>query len=239
MLTTDKLKEIANSSQTTELNTRREYVQHLFLSYFYQIDTAGDIFFKGGTALRIIYQSPRFSEDLDFSSPIKDLRKIEDAVLDTLKEIEREGIETEIIESKETSGGYLAIIKFSLGDERVNIQLEISFRDAKSKGQAVTVSSRFSPPFTIMQLRENQLISEKIKALLVRKKPRDFYDLYFIIRSNLLPQKERGVLREVLKLLNSVNFSFERELKHFLPKSHWAIIRNFKQTLHSELRRFI
>lgn len=34
---------------------------------FYQEKEAEAILFKGGTALRLIYQSPRFSEDLDFS----------------------------------------------------------------------------------------------------------------------------------------------------------------------------
>ncbi|MBN1444929.1 MAG: nucleotidyl transferase AbiEii/AbiGii toxin family protein [Candidatus Omnitrophica bacterium] len=53
--------------KTTEINIAREYVQHLFLSSLYREKSSEKVLFKGGTALRIVFQSPRFSEDLDFS----------------------------------------------------------------------------------------------------------------------------------------------------------------------------
>ena len=39
----------------------------IFLSYLYQEPGSEKLLFKGGTALRIVFKSPRFSEDLDFS----------------------------------------------------------------------------------------------------------------------------------------------------------------------------
>jgi predicted nucleotidyltransferase component of viral defense system len=63
MIANDALKTLATKLQTTELNVRREYFQHLFLSYFYQQPLADWIYFKGDTALRMLYNSPRFSED--------------------------------------------------------------------------------------------------------------------------------------------------------------------------------
>ena len=48
-------------------NIVREYFQHIFLGELYKLPDAEKLLFKGGTALRIIYGSPRFSEDLDFS----------------------------------------------------------------------------------------------------------------------------------------------------------------------------
>lgn len=36
MISTDALRALAPQWQTTELNVRREYFQHLFLSYFYR-----------------------------------------------------------------------------------------------------------------------------------------------------------------------------------------------------------
>ena len=185
MISTDSIKTISNKQQTTELNIRREYIQHLFLSYFYQQKKTSEVFFKGGTALRILYNSPRFSEDLDFSSSLSEIKQIEDAVLDTLKEIEREGLQTEITESKKTSGGYLAIILFDLADERIKLQFEISLREGEKKGELTTIAGDFVPPYTIMSLMTEQLVGEKIQALLTRQKPRDFYDLYFILRSRM------------------------------------------------------
>jgi len=100
MISNTVIQNLAKKLQSTELNIRREYIQHLFLSYFYQQLEADNIYFKGGTALRIIHQSPRFSEDLDFSSATTGINKIENILIQTIREIEREGIGTDIKESK-------------------------------------------------------------------------------------------------------------------------------------------
>jgi len=91
MITQDTIKELATKYQTSELNVAREYCQHLFLSYFYRQKGSEKVLFKDGTALRMIYQSPRFSEDLDFSGFKVSSSSIEELVEDTLLEIEREG----------------------------------------------------------------------------------------------------------------------------------------------------
>jgi predicted nucleotidyltransferase component of viral defense system len=240
MLTFDNLKELSIKNQTTELNIRREYVQHLFLSHFYQQKESKQIFFKGGTALRILFNSPRFSEDLDFSSSLKGIKEIETAIINTLKEIEREGIQTEIVESKKTTGGYLAIISFKLSSQSIEIQVEISNREKDSKGEVITVVSDFMPSYTVMHLKLQQLTGEKLQALLSRKKPRDFYDLYFMLRAKgLISQKQRGVLSKALIELKKSHINFEKELKQFLPRTHWTIIRIFKPTLEKEIQKFI
>jgi len=100
MISSDALRNLVNKYQTTELNVRREYVQHLFLSYFYQQSAGDRVYFKGGTALRLLFNSPRFSEDLDFSSCLTGTHSIEEAVLETLVAVERENIQTDLQESK-------------------------------------------------------------------------------------------------------------------------------------------
>src|SRR3989338_4633161 len=102
MISEIQIKNLVNKFQTTEVNIRREYIQHLFLSYFYQDKDAFKILFKGGTALRLIYNSPRFSEDLDFSCPFATLAQIEKPIEETLISIEREGIKVNLGESKVT-----------------------------------------------------------------------------------------------------------------------------------------
>lgn len=238
MITVEKIRELALAKQTTELNIRREYVQHLFLSYFYQQPETNEVFFKGGTALRIVYNSPRFSEDLDFSATLYNIEPLEKAVLNTLEDIEKEGVKTEIGESKKTTGGYLAIMMFNLGDEKVSIQLEVSLRQGDKTGEVVTIVNDFVPVYPITVLKREQLIGEKIHALLTRQKPRDFYDLYFIIRANLLTQEEKYILKQTLEVLRSTKIKFEIELKQFLPKNQWAIIKDFKANLERELERY-
>ncbi len=51
----------------TKLNTMREYLQAYILRIMMQERVFQTTAFLGGTALRFIYNLPRFSEDLDFS----------------------------------------------------------------------------------------------------------------------------------------------------------------------------
>ena len=239
MIADDSLSALATKLQTTELNVRREYFQRLFLSYFYQQPLTDQIYFKGGTALRMLYNSPRFSEDLDFSSSVRDIHALEEAVLETLSDIARENVDTDISDSKTTTGGYLAIVIFQTDPAPVAIQLEISLREGDKRGEAVTIISDFLPAHTVIALEKEQLIDEKIRALLFRKKARDFYDLYFILRANLLPPHKKAVLPQALEALRQSRIDFEQELKEFLPRSHWAIIRGFPVSLEREIERFL
>lgn len=239
MLKLEKLKELATKNQTLELNVKREYLQHLFLSHFYEQKGSNVILFKGGTALKLIYGSPRFSEDLDFSTTKGNTLKIEDILQNSLAEIEKEGIDCEIVESKTTSGGYLAIINFELNREKVSLQMEISYRDRGIKKEITTLINPYIPPYTIYGLNKEILVEQKIQALLTRQKPRDFYDLYFMLRANLVSPKQKESLRKALEELSKTKINFEKELKQFLPKSHWPIIKNFKNSLRSEIQRHI
>jgi len=239
MITNQTLQSLAAKLQTTELNLRREYFQHCFLSYFYQQPGTDQIYFKGGTALRILYNSPRFSEDLDFSSATRDRSAIEEAILGTLTAINQENIKVDLAEATLTSGGYLTIVTFQANHESIAVQLEISLREGEKRGEAIMITSDLIPAFIIISLDREQLVAEKIQALLSRKKARDFYDLYFILRANLLPPERRGVLNSTLEVLNGSRINFEKELKEFLPRSHWAIMRDFPRSLEREIKRFL
>ena len=239
MIANDALAALHTRYQTTELNVQREYKQHLFLSYFFQQPQASRIYFKGGTALRIVYGSPRFSEDLDFGSTLHDVDEIETAVLHTLVEIEREGIKTRIVDSVKTGGGYLAVITFTFGSTTVQIRLEASFREKGLRGETETIYSDFVPPYIITVLAQEQLVGGKIAALLDRKKPRDFYDLYYLLQKGLVSTEQKGLMQQVLPLIEQTKINFTRELKQFLPQSQWAIIKDFKTVSERAVKRFI
>ena len=240
MITAEIIQTLTKKYQTEAVNVWREYFQHLFLSYFYKQPEAGDIYFKGGTALRLIYQSPRFSEDVDFSSSVRDIKKIEHAVINVLAEIEREGIETELTEATKTSGGYLATMQFGNNGDRIATRVEISLRNGKKEsGELVTIASDFIPPYAIVQLVQTQLVEGKIAALLSRKKPRDFYDFYFLLRANMIPIKSKELLQGAFDALQASHIRFDYELKRFLPESHWPMIRKFKQALEREIKKYL
>lgn len=240
MIGEEEIQKLAIKYQTSERNVRREYFQHLFLSYFYQQPKAANIFFKGGTALRLLYQSPRFSEDLDFSCTIINYKEIENLLEETLVQIEKENIKFNLKEAKQTSGGFLAVVSFEGFEQPIDIQLEISQRSGEKRGETMGMANNdYVPPYNIIAVTQEQLVAGKIEALLSRKKARDFYDLYFILRARMLPPRKKDILPKTLKALAESDINFEGELKKFLPKSHWVIIKDFKSTLVREINRFI
>jgi len=242
MIEKRQVQKLTERWQTTADNVIREYFQQLFLSYLYQEKGSDSLLFKGGTALRIIWQSPRFSEDLDFTGVNVTIKKIETLMERALAKIEMEGIQAEIIESKSTSGGYLAIFQFESGEHKSRIQVEISLRDGKKGlGTAALVQSDLVMPYTLIHFREDILVSEKIRACLTRGKARDFYDLYFILRSRMAFKeaflKDKQLKAKILAVVKFGKLDFKRKLKAFLPVSQHMIIEGFPKTLVTEIER--
>ena len=228
-------------------NIVREYFQHIFLTELYKLPDAEKLLFKGGTALRIVYDSPRFSEDLDFSlfggldHDVKSF--VEGLFIKTLAEIEKMGIHVTLGERfGATSGGYLGIFTFQMFDHQpIGVEINISTRsDVIIKGEVDSVANNFVPTYTIILLPQNDLVEEKIfGALLERKKPRDFYDLYFMMRKGIISNEQKKKLAGVKnKILTDVkNINFRGELGTFLPIDQQAIIKDFPVMLERELGR--
>ena len=242
MIEKRQVQKLTERWQTTADNVIREYFQQLFLSYLYREKGSDNLLFKGGAALRIIWQSPRFSEDLDFTGVNISVKGIEALMEGALAGIEMEDIQAEIIESKSTSGGYLAIFQFESGEYKSRIQVEVSLRDGKKGiGTTTLVRSDLVVPYTMVHLKEDVLVSEKIRACLTRGKARDFYDLYFILRSRMAFKKsfiqDKQLKTKILDAVKSGKLDFKRELKAFLPVNQHMIIKGFSETLVAEIER--
>ena len=242
MIEKRQVQKLAERWQTTTDNVVREYFQQLFLSGLYQEKSSDGLLFKGGTALRIIWQSPRFSEDLDFTGVNIIIKDIEAMMEGPLAKIEMEGIQTEIVESKSTSGGYLAIFQFAASEYNGRIQVEVSLRNGKKWfGTAALVQSDLILPYTLVHLREDLLVTEKIRAALTRGKARDFYDLYFILRSRMAFKEafiqDKQLKTKLLEAVKSRRLDFKGELKAFLPVNQHMVIKGFPETLTAEIER--
>ncbi|MBU4462205.1 nucleotidyl transferase AbiEii/AbiGii toxin family protein [Patescibacteria group bacterium] len=242
MLTLENLKEFTNKNQTRLENIIREYIQHLFLSSLYKIKGSEKLLFKGGTALKIIYGSPRFSEDLDFDGQnIYQSKVIDDLFLKTISELEKTGIEIGLKEAKKTTGGYLGIINYRLYDISKEMKFEISLRNGgKADYEVTTIVSDYLPLYSIIHSPGKKIVQGKINALLDRGKPRDYYDIYFILRH---PEFRRFINKNQLKRieenLKKTEINFKRELSVLLPVSHQMILKDFEKTLSREIKKYL
>lgn len=226
-------------------NIVREYFQHVFLAELYRLPDAGKLLFKGGTALRIIYGSPRFSEDLDFSLFDVERKEIKSFVerlfVHVLAEIEHIGIKVELGNKiGVTSGGYFGVATFRLSDyPPVGVEINVSARSGKTvAGEVDSISNNFVPTYTIIHLPQNDIVEEKIfSALIERKNPRDFYDLYIMMRKGMLSLEQKKKLVEIKGkvIADAKQINFKTELGIFLPADQQGIIRDFAATVEREL----
>ena len=247
MVGTELFERIARVEQTSVFpNIVREYTQHLFLTELYQLPGSEKLLFKGGTALRIIYNSPRFSEDLDFSLfgiPISEAAGyIENLFLNVLARMEESGIRIFISnKTMPTSGGYFGLATLHTeGYAAINVEINVSFRNGRGvQGEVDSISNNFVPTYVLYHLPQVELVEEKVfGALIQRKKPRDCYDLYFMMRKGMLSQEQKRRLGSVARgiIEESRGVDFQGELGTFLPANQQAIIRNFSQTLEREMQ---
>lgn len=240
MLSKENLEKFTKLYQTDTENVVREYCQHLFLSFLYQQPDSERLLFKGGTALRFLFKSPRFSEDLNFTGTGIIQKTVEELFANALLEIERTGVRVDIAEAKETTGGYLGIATFFLYDLKIKIQIEVSLcQEKRLKGTRTLIHSDYLPAYTVVHLPIEDIVNGKLQAFFNRKKPRDFYDFYFLLSGNFPVVKENRNLKMVLKLLQDSDINFKTELKKLLPISHRMILKDFKSNLIREIEKFI
>lgn len=248
MITQESLQQIARQLHTPEYpNVVREYVQHVFLSELYKLQGTDHLLFKGGTALRIAYGSSRFSEDLDFSLfqvPVHEHKKFcEDIFAQVLVAIEKAGIKVDLgLKPDRTHEGYFGDATFQFYDyPSVSVVINISSRNGRSvQGEVKVIPNDFIPTYNLIQLPQADLVEEKVfNALPGRKKERDFYDLYFIMRKGLLTSDQKTRLTNLRQFIleTAPKKDFQTELGAFLPTDQHNIIRDFPGILESELNR--
>lgn len=232
------LAQYAVKYETTLENILREYVQHLFLLNFYRQVGSGHFLFKGGTALRLIFGSPRFSQDLDFSG-IQNSVSYERVIENTLLELSRSGIVVDIKESVQTTGGHIAILVIDIFDQHIEIMNQISFRHGSIEAENITVASDLMPPYTACILDKKILVAEKLQALLTRGKSRDFFDLYYILRKDALRNVLQYTPDDRARIINLITKQdkrkLEKDLRGLLPKSFWPVIKDLPTALQNQL----
>lgn len=226
MITKDILLETGRKKGLTNKEyIEKNYFQDLLL--FYLFKKTNKFVFKGGTALYKIYGLPRFSEDLDFSI-------IEDISLEEAEKIIKEIAENNnyfrIKSIKKTKDSLLIKISCAGILTRYNtLRVDINFKNKLLRGFDVKnyISDYIDiNPFSLRVLKVEEIIAEKIHAILNRGKARDLYDLFFLLR---IAKFDKELVEEKLKI-------FEMKLeKKPLERS----ISNLENVWEKELRAFI
>ncbi|MFA6306581.1 MAG: nucleotidyl transferase AbiEii/AbiGii toxin family protein [Patescibacteria group bacterium] len=199
----------------------REEAEMTVLDELAKNKISAKMLFYGGTALRLAYGSPRFSEDLDFLV-IKPLPfgEFKEFIGRLIKQNEHWSLKD--IKDKRQTMFALILVK----DEKLKYNFSLKIEAHKPKNQVRLESelrliksliSVFEPLLLTPTLNELKRLKED--ALIGRKKARDIFDLWYIAQvgqANLiLPSRlPRYTARE-----------FQNELQVFLPKKYYPIIK--------------
>lgn len=197
--------------QISPVEIIREEKEIFILDRLSQSNLGGKIIFKGGTALRLIYGSPRFSQDLDFSL-MEHISFFQ--FKNVLKEIESEQPEIElkdIYEKRKTIFG-LFLVDSILLKQHFSIKIEISKRDKPFKKGEWNLMAVRSPVSILTPLvytcSLQRIVFEKQIAIKTRSEPRDYFDLWWlgeklgkkikILKPKIHPAKFKGEINQLL-----------------------------------------
>lgn len=202
-------------------NVVREFWEIVILKGLFDSPEGKFLIFKGGTALRLVYGSPRFSEDLDFSLTIDKLKNRFRLLIKKIVSPYPELTITDLEEKYYTYLGEIKIIQDYL-PLPFRIKIEISKRYEKDYKSELTIIS--SPVSTLQCLGRvatlEQLYEDKIACLKDRAKPKDIFDMWYICQK-LKKVHEPGTIsipkRELV-----------RDLRKYLPKDFWPVIDRLK-----------
>lgn len=198
MIPRKELEAVGSSLGFNAYQAEKDYLQHAFLSSLYSV-SANEFVFKGGTALQKAFGLDRFSEDLDFTFAGKgaDVGRFVELAVDNLKKF----TEASIAKKEETGGSFSAKVKArgplydGTGRSVQTVVIEVSLREAVLD---VPSARRIVPPYADLRpyvalcMALDEMLAEKVRAILTREKPRDVYDAWFLTRRNAAFSKEKA-----------------------------------------------
>ncbi len=181
-------------------NRLREFLQILILKILHDKGWFENLTFTGGTALRILFNTRRFSEDLDFSLTGPSGYNLQKLYRDLHAQMELHGIGMEgtpntaktVHEIMLRFPGLLNTLGISpLPGQKLSIKLEVDTRPPEGgKTENSLVNKTYV--FYIRHFDLSSLFATKIAACFYRKyvKGRDFYDLIWYLSRNVKPNYE-------------------------------------------------
>lgn len=187
----------------------REYLQARILSAMQQAGAMIPLAFHGGTALRFLYQIPRYSEDLDFAleqaHDVYDFRSYLKAVRSELQ-AEAYSVDLKVSDEKTVHSAFVRfrglLYEFGLSphrNEALSIKIEVDTKPPAGANLQRTVIRRY----VLLHLQHHDrasLLAGKLHAILQRPygKGRDLYDLFWYLSNPDWPTPNLVLLNNAL-----------------------------------------
>lgn len=190
MITREELNKIAQAKGLSIQNAEKDYILQMLL--FSISKRASDkLVFKGGTALYKFFALNRFSEDLDFTLNYGKIdKKFFEIILRELEQLSLKGwlknyreYRNEINIHFHFAGPLYNGNKESLCFASINISLREHTLEPKI--DFLVSDYKDIPSFSVAVMQDEEILAEKIRAILTRDKARDIYDLWFLLKKGV------------------------------------------------------
>lgn len=225
LISEDKLRVIAGQQNKDLIMVEKDYFLTLFL---YLIRDKSGLYFKGGTAINKIFLSHiRLSEDLDFTITVA-LKEAKSAIQEIIQE--NKNIFTKLEYDKVVFDFTRYLLHYKSYFKKDSTLILDFNKRAKLvlKPEKQVIKNFYGLKFEINILNKKELIAEKVCALIKRNKPRDYFDVYQIIKKRipidlkLVKKKCRAHQQEfnitkIFSKANKIYTNWEKDLSQLTP----------------------
>ena len=190
-------------------NVAREYLQVRILQALQDSGAFSNWALLGGTALRLLYALPRYSEDLDFSTrDSSDHARFEERIPRVCNDLTRETYTVDFT-TRSSAAVHSAFVRFpglpyELGfsphrEQVLSIRVEIDTNPPAGAGVATRVVRRYIL-LHVLHHDKASLFAGKLHAILARPytKGRDLYDLVWYLSDSTWPGPNLAQLNNAL-----------------------------------------
>lgn len=215
----------SEASAEGKINRLREALQLVCLKALQDGGYFTRIAFVGGTALRILYDMKRFSEDLDFSVTEKNGYDFSKLIADTGRSLALSGLEAEP-KTRVGKTVQVSMLRFpgllnrlglsALEGQKLSIKVEV-YSDPPPGWQAEDTVVNKIFLINIRHFSIPSLFATKLHACFFRKyvKGRDYYDLLWYLGKNVRPNY--GLLNSAIRQTQGIDMKLsESTIKDFL-----------------------
>ena len=211
------------------LSEIRDALQQRLLTHLYRGTESSSLVLKGGAAMRVLTESARYTQDLDFDhDPHRSLASLQRTVRSAIdRAVQGSGLAgVSISEPKQTDtvARWKVSGRTSTG-ESLHLTVEVSRRRAPDLGHVIRVPvqipDRTLPRVYVSVYDEQALVDSKLAALLDERRtaPRDIYDLELLLARGVCPSAQ--AVHEVADQVTLVQRVSEK-----LDLMGWALFRD-------------
>lgn len=206
------LRRLAGREQVPLGTLEKDYALTNLLSVIADFPKINSMVFKGGTALKKIYFDKfRFSEDLDFTC-------LEDVSDDFVNFLEK-GMKsldvkfTEIVEKEKKRESFKFKIQYlQFNGRTTSVRVDLSLREDVLTGSEIKPVLHFydifSNAFKVPAMSLEEIMAEKIRAILYTKHPRHLHDVWYLNKHGV--KLNPGMIRTKIKTVYGDEFDIKK-----------------------------